>query len=84
VRTGEQADALVKRAHVPMDITGKPVRGCLVVAPEGTVRAADLLAADRRVSRLSLDLHSEEPQENPVYDLLKGDLTLGFEKRLEV
>lgn len=44
VRAGEkQADALLRGAHVKrMDITGKPMKGWLMVAPAGIKRDADL------------------------------------------
>jgi hypothetical protein len=44
VRTGEErAAALVRRTHVrPMDITGKPMKGWLMIGPAGIVRATDL------------------------------------------
>jgi hypothetical protein len=44
VRAGEeQAAAFLDRAHVRrMDITGKPMKGWLMIAPAGTARAADL------------------------------------------
>jgi len=44
VRAGEEgANALLGREHVRrMDITGKPMKGWLMIAPAGTARAADL------------------------------------------
>jgi hypothetical protein len=44
VRAGERrAAALLHRAHVrPMDLTGKPMKGWLMVAPEGIGRTAEL------------------------------------------
>jgi hypothetical protein len=57
-RTGELAAApLLERAHVrPMDITGKPMKGWIMVGPDGLKRKADLPpyvdAALRFVARL--------------------------------
>ena len=44
VRAGErQAGTLLRRTHVrPMDITGKPLRGWIMVQPDGLRRKADL------------------------------------------
>jgi hypothetical protein len=44
VRAGEQrASELLRRAHArPMDITGKPMRGWIMVGPAGLVRKADM------------------------------------------
>jgi hypothetical protein len=44
-RAGERAAApLLERAHVrPMDITGKPMKGWIMVGPDGLKRKADLL-----------------------------------------
>jgi hypothetical protein len=44
VRAGEErAAALVRRNHVrPMDITGKPMKGWLMIGPAGVARATDL------------------------------------------
>lgn len=44
VRTGEEGAAkLLGRAHVRrMDITGRPMRGWLMIAPAGVKRSADL------------------------------------------
>jgi len=44
IRAGEeQARGELNRKHVrAMDITGKPMKGWLMVAPAGTTRAADL------------------------------------------
>src|SRR5919108_6622674 len=43
-RAGERgAEPLLARAHVrPMDITGKPMKGWIMVGPEGVKRKADL------------------------------------------
>ena len=45
VRVGERdAAPLLERAHVrPMDITGKPMKGWILVGPDGLKRRADLL-----------------------------------------
>jgi hypothetical protein len=45
VRAGERdAAPLLERAHVrPMDITGKPMKGWILVGPNGLKRKADLL-----------------------------------------
>jgi hypothetical protein len=44
-RAGELGAApLLERAHVrPMDITGKPMKGWIMVGPDGLKRKADLL-----------------------------------------
>jgi hypothetical protein len=44
-RVGElRARTLLERAHVrPMDITGKPMKGWIMVGPDGLKRAADLV-----------------------------------------
>jgi TfoX/Sxy family transcriptional regulator of competence genes len=44
VRAGErEAGTLLRRAHVrPMDITGKPLKGWIMVEPDGLRRKADL------------------------------------------
>jgi TfoX/Sxy family transcriptional regulator of competence genes len=45
VRAGERESAeLLERAHVrPMDITGKPMKGWIMVGSDGLKRKADLL-----------------------------------------
>jgi hypothetical protein len=45
VRVGEEgAAALLRRAHVRrMDITGRPMKGWLMVAPAGVARKTDLV-----------------------------------------
>jgi hypothetical protein len=45
VRAGERGAApLLERAHVrPMDITGKPMKGWIMVGPDGLKKRADLL-----------------------------------------
>jgi hypothetical protein len=44
IRAGERlAATLLGRAHVrPMDITGKPMKGWIMIAPEGVKRRTDL------------------------------------------